>query len=63
MRPEVKEFVEFYLENAEDLVPEVGYVALPDDIYKAAGKRFSSMKTGSVMSGKEGSLKELYMAK
>lgn len=32
-RAEVKEFVTFYLENAKDIVPDVGYVALPDDEY------------------------------
>lgn len=32
-RAEVKEFVTFYLENAKDLVPDVGYVALPDEEY------------------------------
>lgn len=34
-RPEVKTFMTFYLENAKDLVKEVGYVALPDDQYEA----------------------------
>lgn len=33
-RPEVKEFVKFYMENAKELVPQVGYVALPDAKYK-----------------------------
>jgi len=32
-KAEVKAFVTFYLENAKDLVPDVGYVALPDDEY------------------------------
>jgi phosphate transport system substrate-binding protein len=31
-RPEVLGFVNFYLENATALVPEVGYVPLPDDL-------------------------------
>ena len=34
-RPEVKAFVEFYLENAADLAEEVGYVALPQADYDA----------------------------
>lgn len=34
-RPEVKTFLTFYLENAKDIVPQVGYVALPDDEYAA----------------------------
>ncbi|SHJ08609.1 phosphate ABC transporter substrate-binding protein, PhoT family (TC 3.A.1.7.1) [Geosporobacter subterraneus DSM 17957] len=34
-KPEVKEFVTFYLETAKDIVKEVGYVALPDEEYAA----------------------------
>ncbi len=34
-RPEVKEFVTFYLEIAKDIVSDVGYVALLDDEYTA----------------------------
>jgi phosphate transport system substrate-binding protein len=32
-RPEVKEFVNFYLDNAPELVAEVGYIPLPDSMY------------------------------
>jgi phosphate transport system substrate-binding protein len=32
-RPEVAQFVRFYMENAPELVPEVGYVPLTGDIY------------------------------
>ncbi|NET35604.1 MAG: PstS family phosphate ABC transporter substrate-binding protein [Cyanothece sp. SIO1E1] len=32
-RPEVKSFVEFYLDRAPEIVPEVGYVPLPDTDY------------------------------
>ncbi len=35
-RPEVKGFMRFYLENAKDFIPEVGYVALPDEEYTTA---------------------------
>ena len=34
-RPEVKTFVEFYLEHAADLSQEVGYIKLSDDEYAA----------------------------
>jgi phosphate transport system substrate-binding protein len=34
-RPEMKAFVDFYLENTNALSAEVGYVALPDDILAA----------------------------
>ncbi|TCS96733.1 PstS family phosphate ABC transporter substrate-binding protein [Hazenella coriacea] len=33
-KPEVKAFVKFYLENAKDLVKEIGYVPLPDADYQ-----------------------------
>jgi phosphate transport system substrate-binding protein len=33
-RPELKAFVDFYLENTNKLSAEVGYVALPDDLLK-----------------------------
>jgi phosphate transport system substrate-binding protein len=33
--PEVLGFVNFYLENTEELVPEVGYVTMPDDLFQA----------------------------
>ncbi|MGC1306629.1 MAG: PstS family phosphate ABC transporter substrate-binding protein [Phormidesmis sp.] len=33
-RPEVMSFVEFYLDNAEEIVPETGYVALPTASYE-----------------------------
>ena len=35
-RPEVAAFVRFYLENARELVQEVGYVPLPAEAYKAS---------------------------
>ncbi|MCL5780818.1 MAG: PstS family phosphate ABC transporter substrate-binding protein [Firmicutes bacterium] len=33
-RPEVKEFVKFYLTEGPKLVPEVGYIPLPENLYK-----------------------------
>jgi len=35
-RQEVKAFVEFYLESAGQLAGEVGYIALPEDMYQAS---------------------------
>jgi len=32
-KPEVRAFVEFYMENALDLVSEVGYTPLPEEVY------------------------------
>src|SRR4030043_2296644 len=50
-RPEVKEFVEFYLKNAPKLVKQVKYVPLPDRAYKLAELRFAKKVTGTVFGG------------
>jgi len=50
-RPEVKAFVRFYLQQAKTLVPEVGYVPLPDRLYQLALERFENRRTGSVFAG------------
>jgi phosphate transport system substrate-binding protein len=41
-RPEVSSFVNFYLKNASQLVPDVGYIALPDDQYKKEADEYST---------------------
>ena len=51
-KPEVDDFVNFYLKNARTLTAEVGYIPLPDDIYAQVLDRFKSRKTGSVFGGK-----------
>ncbi|MBI5026716.1 MAG: PstS family phosphate ABC transporter substrate-binding protein [Nitrospirae bacterium] len=50
-KPEVKEFVEFYLKSASRLVKEVKYVPLPDKAYKLAEERFTKRKTGTLFGG------------
>jgi phosphate transport system substrate-binding protein len=50
-RPEIQAFVRFYLENAPQLVSEVGYVPLPDEVYAMALRRFEDRVTGSVFGG------------
>ncbi len=52
-RPEVQAFIRFYLDptNAETLVPEVGYVPLPEKVYELALNRFEKRVTGSVFGG------------
>lgn len=50
-RPEVKAFVDFYLQKAGGLVKEVGYVPLPAKVYKLAQARFAAKKTGSLFEG------------
>ena len=52
-RPEVKEFVNYYLKNADKLTKEVKYVPLPENAYKLAQERFTKMKTGSMFGGEE----------
>jgi phosphate transport system substrate-binding protein len=52
-RPEVQEFVQFYLSptNAESLVAEVGYVPLSTDLYDQIASRFENRATGSIFGG------------
>jgi len=52
-RPEVKEFVNYYLKNADNLTKQVKYVPLPANAYKLAQERFIKMKTGSMFGGEE----------
>jgi len=47
-RPEVREFVNFYLSNGTNLTKEVGYVPLSANIYKVALSRFNDRVTGSL---------------
>ncbi len=50
-KPEVKQFVEFYLQNGAKLSRQVGYVPLPDRAYQLAMDRFKAMKTGTAFGG------------
>lgn len=52
-KPEVREFVNYYLKNASELVTEVKYVALPDHAYAKGLERIEAGKVGSVFGGKE----------
>ena len=49
-RPEVREFVQFMMQNGE-LVQEVGYLPLPKQAYALAWKHFQDGKLGSVFGG------------
>ncbi len=51
-KAEVKEFIEYYIENSELLAKEVGYVALPAKAYELVLKRFNDKRTGSLFGGK-----------
>jgi phosphate transport system substrate-binding protein len=50
-RPEIKEFVDFYLKNASNLVKQVKYIPLPDKAYNLAAERFAKKVTGTVFGG------------
>ena len=67
-RPEVRAFLEFFFENAREIVehPRVNYVALSDELYQAALKRLQNEIIGSVMAeaGKgEADLTKLFVGK
>ncbi|MBI3899843.1 MAG: PstS family phosphate ABC transporter substrate-binding protein [Gammaproteobacteria bacterium] len=50
-KPEIKEFVEFYLKNGPALVKEVKYIPLPASAYKTAGEHLNKKKLGTVFGG------------
>ncbi len=50
-KPEVKEFVEFFLNQATKLVTEVKYTPLPEAAYKQALDNFAKRKTGTGFGG------------
>ena len=47
-RPEVEQFVDFYLANAGPLAEEVGYVHLGDAAYALVTEHFKARRTGTV---------------
>lgn len=50
-KPEVKEFIEFYLKQAAKLVKEVSYVPLPTKAYTLGLEHFKNRKLGTVFGG------------
>ncbi len=50
-RPEVQKFVDYYLNNADTLAREVGYVGLGDTIYAMILDRYVNRTLGSVFAG------------
>jgi phosphate transport system substrate-binding protein len=50
-RPELKAFVNFYLENGADLARAVKYVPLPADAYEKGLERVKAGKTGTIFAG------------
>lgn len=51
-KPEVKAFVNFYLDQAPELVKEVKYVPLPAEDYAAVKAHFKATKPGTGFAGK-----------
>jgi len=50
-KPEVKEFVQYYMTNGAKLAKEVKYVPLPDHAYKTAWEHVTRGKKGTVFGG------------
>jgi phosphate transport system substrate-binding protein len=50
-KPEVREFVEFYMTNGGKLAKEVKYVPLPDSAYRTALQHLKNGKKGTVFGG------------
>jgi len=50
-KPEVKEFVEYYMKNGAALAREVKYVPLPDSAYRIALEHVQKGKKGTVFGG------------
>jgi len=50
-KPEVKEFVEFYMKSAAPLVKEVKYIPLPAKAYTGNLEHLAKKKLGTVFGG------------
>jgi phosphate transport system substrate-binding protein len=50
-RPQVRRFVNYFLENAPTLAPRVGYVPLPAEAYTAYAQRVTERHTGTAFGG------------
>ena len=50
-KPEVKEFVQYYMTNGAKLAKEVKYVPLPDSAYKVSWDHVAKLKKGTVFGG------------
>lgn len=61
-RPEVRAFLNFYLDNAKKIVehPRVGYVALSDRLYAIVRERLDKGVTGTLYTTPESHSKSLY---
>lgn len=53
-RSEVKDFVMMYLKSADEIVPQVKFIALPKKAYETAKEHFNKGKVGTVFQGHAG---------
>lgn len=51
-KPEVKQFVEFFMANASKISKEVKYVPLPEKVYKANLDHIAKKRVGTIFGGK-----------
>lgn len=51
-KPEVRSFIEYYLNEGRQFVKVAGYVPLPDELYNLAVTHFENGKVGTVFEGK-----------
>jgi phosphate transport system substrate-binding protein len=56
-RPEVRDFVDFYLTTGVSLIRDVGYIPLADKEYELVRGRFSARKAGSMYEGTDSQTK------
>jgi phosphate transport system substrate-binding protein len=47
-RPEVNAFVDFYLNEGPNIIPEIGYIPFSTEMYDTLYERYTSGRTGSV---------------
>ncbi|MBO9667838.1 MAG: protein sphX, partial [Bdellovibrio sp.] len=50
-KPEVKQYVEFYLDKAAEMAKQVQYIPLPATAYKTAKEHLNKKKIGTVFGG------------
>jgi phosphate transport system substrate-binding protein len=50
-RPQVRRFVDYFVQNAATLAPRVGYVPLPADAYTAISQRVANVQVGTAFGG------------
>jgi phosphate transport system substrate-binding protein len=51
-RPQVRRFVDYFIQNAATLAPRVGYVPLPAEAYTAFAQRLAQNQTGTAFGGR-----------